>query len=732
MSLRGQRTVRPQAAESAFSAPKGLDALMKPKSIAVVGASTRSSRGTKVVVNLKSLGFPGGIYPINPKYDSILDLKCYPSVQEISSSVDCIVVAIPAESAVKVLAEAFDSGVRAAVVLSGGFGEGEQVGAERVAVLRELSDAGMRICGPNCYGILNVHDRASAFSGDIPRPLVEGGIGLVSQSGGFTNVITEPLMEQRNLGFSYLISCGNQLGVTIEDYIEFLVEDEGTKVIVVFAEGLRKPGALRRIAPRASELGKPIIMLTTGRSESGRSAARSHTGALAGNPEILAALLSRAGVIQVQSLDELLDMVCLLAVTKQPPPLESSVVVVTGNGGEGSHTADAACDAGLSLPAPSKRTVSALREILPEFGAAANPIDGTGAMFEDETVFPRLLEAALKDDAAMVAVNFRTPIPKRPEWAPFRRFAEGAARSDHHHKLLVGYTSTAAGVLDEVVVESLQAAGIPLLAGPRMGMQTLARYYEYGRAIARLRTEDLQLSTTAPAPPESLLPEGVEQLTFTEAAALLDYFDIEVPPFEVVRSVTDAVTAAERLGFPVAIKIDSRELPHKSDIGAVFLDCETPDDVLKAFNGVVGATETMRPDLLPCDVLVQSMVPLGTEIILGIIRDRAMGPAVVLGLGGIFTEILDEAIVEVPPITPETAERMVHRSRVGALLSGQRGREAADIPAVIELLVKLGELATTLDGHLEGLDLNPVIVGAKGSGIAIVDVMVQLDTGKGQ
>ncbi len=324
--------------------------LLNPRRVAVVGASQRMARGTRVVANLQRFGYAGEVYPINPKYDEVLGFRCYPDLAATPEPADSVVIAIPAEQVLPVVEQAADAGVRGVVILSSGFSEAGEAGRARHAALERLSrERRLPICGPNCYGVFNIHTRASTFSGDMPENLVAGHVALISQSGGFSTTIAIPLMRGRGIGFSHIISCGNQAGTTIEDYLEYLVEDERTRVIAAFVEGFKQPAKLRVVAARAAEQRKPLVVMKVGRSENARQATLAHTGSLAGTPEIIEATLRQSGIVQVFSLNEMIETVALLAGAVDYYG-GWRTAVLTGSGGECGHVADAAAHVGIDLP----------------------------------------------------------------------------------------------------------------------------------------------------------------------------------------------------------------------------------------------------------------------------------------------------------------------------------------------------------------------------------------------
>lgn len=698
-----------------------MDALMNPKSIAVVGASRRMARGTRVLVNLKQTNWAGTAYAINPRYDDVEGFACYPSVSAVPGQVECVVVAVPADRVPDVLDDAFAAGTRAAVILSSGFGEGGHADAERVRRLRDLAARGMRICGPNCYGILNVRTGAAPFSGGV-APLLPGPVGLVSQSGGFSNVIASPLMTDRAIGFSFLVSCGNQIGIGVERYLEYLVEDAGTAVVAAFVEGFHEPERLGRIAERARQLDKPVIVLKSGRSAAGKAAALSHTGSLAGSTEILTALLRRHGYVQVEGIDELCEAICLFTVLKNRRPFTREMVVISGSGGEASHVADAADTAGLSLASLADSTRARLEAVLPEFGSGANPVDGTGAMFENPEVFPELLDAVLADpQGGVVAVNLDGRQP-RPGYAPMRVFATAVAKAaETSDKVIVTYGTSALGAVDPDLVATLHAAGVPYLAGTQRAVRAIAALQEH-RDYCERAASAAASGPVAPAPRRDL-PGGV--LPFMTARELLVSFGVPVVRTELAATSDAAVAAAGRLGYPVAVKIEAAGLTHKSDAGCVALGCADADAVRRAFDTVVANARRAGASGIE-GVLVQPMSHRAVETFAGVMCDPLLGPAVLFGLGGIFVEIMRDTVTEVPPLGLEQARDMVLAIRGRQILQGARGQAPADVEAIARALVGLGDFAVAYRDRLVSVDVNPLLVGPVGSGALAVDALVQL------
>ena len=701
-----------------------LGPLMKPASIAVVGASQRMSRATRVVANLQRFGYAGRIFPINPKYAEVLGVPCYPDLASTPEPADSVVVAIPAEQVPAVLTAAVDCGVRAAVVLSSGFAEAGAPGRQRQAELERLAtERGLLICGPNCYGVFNIRLGAATFSADLVEPLRPGAVGVVSQSGGFSHAIGEYLMQQRAVGLSYIVSCGNQAGVTVEDYIAFLVEDDDTAVIGAFVEGFKKPEAFRRAAAHARALGKPIVVLKVGRSENARQAMLAHTGSLAGTPEIIEAMLRQSGIVQVSSLNEMIDTLTLLAAARTYTPRAWKVGILSGLGGECGRAADAADRAGVELPPLSAASVDTLKTFMPDFGNPRNPLDGTGAMYEDASLFPRLFDVMLRDEAVdVVAVNLRVNVPRPGGGAPSRPFSRAMidTLANNPGRLVLAFSSFAGGDLDQEVVRPLADAGVPFLESTETTMLALRHAREHRRFLDRAEP----VAPSAPAGRPRARLSGT--LGATEAMALLSEFGVPVVASIAAKDAAAAAVAADRVGYPVVLKIDSPDIAHKTDVGGVRVGLGDAAAVRAAFGAMLDEVRRRAPAARLDGALVQRMIPGGREMILGVKTDPLFGPAVLCGLRGVFVEQLRDVALRLPPIGPADAAAMIAELRGAAILSGARGRAPADTRALADAIVRVAALADAHRDSLRALDINPLLVLDEGRGVVAVDWLIEL------
>jgi len=688
-------------------------ALLDPKAIAVVGASPRPGPSSRVIANLRDAGFKGGIYPVNPRYPDVLGYKCFASVAELPEEVDCLVVAVAAGTACDVLEAGHARGIPAAVVLSAGFGEGGTLDAHAERV-RAVADKGMAICGPNCFGIINVRSGAAAFSGVAPKAMAPGNVALVSQSGSLGNFAFGPLVRDRKLGFSHFISCGNQIGTTVEDYVDVLVDDPDVSVIACVIEALKKPGKLMRAAQRAHAQKKSLVLFQVGTSATGQVMIRSHTGALAGNTEILRAFLRRCGVVQADSYDQFVEIIELLANAPFDTTLGDEVILVSGSGGSAAVAADCLDAAGMTLATLDAATSTRLRTILPEFAGVSNPIDATGVVYDDPALLPALFEAIFAQPGRPIIAGTVNVAPVDR----LRRIAGAiadAARTSG--RTVIAYQSSPLGPMDEEIVRTLHAANVPLLLGIQNAMGALKQLKQ--------RRDFALRAASQPAGGASAIARSNEPMPqdFVSARQALAAAGIPVVEAALAASAQTAAGIMRKLGQPVALKAEAPGLLHKSDLGCVKLNCKTEDEVIAGYEAVVANAKAAG--FTPDGVLMQPMVSGVAECFAGIIDDPLFGPAIVFGLGGIFVELLRETVTAMAPLTTDEALRMIRGVKGAQILAGARGRPEGDVAALADCLVNLSRFAAANAGRFRALDLNPIIVKPKGEGVVAVDIAIE-------
>jgi acetate---CoA ligase (ADP-forming) len=720
--------------DTTYAVPwRDLSPLMNPRSVAIVGASrrgvsalNREPRGNRVIRNLKSFGYPGEIIAVNPKYSEVMDCPCFPDIGAIPKPVDCVVLAVPGRHVPDLLDSAADAGVRAAVVFSAGFAEIGAEGRARQDRLENLSrERGFLICGPNCYGVLNVYGKTTLFASTIPAGFLSGPVALVSQSGGLSTTIANALMLNRRVGLSYIVSCGNQAGATVEEYFNYFVEDDNTRVIAGFVEGFKRPQNLLEVARKAAARQKPLIILKGGRSEVSQRAAATHSGSLAGAAEVIDAAFRQHGIVSVRSLNELMDSISVFSCENFVTRYRGGrrVGVLSGSGGECTLVSDAAAGVGIEIPELAEETKSQLREAVADFGNMNNPLDGTGAMYDDERIFPRLLQALIDDrNIDVVTINLEANDPRPKELKSGNRFAsaiENAAAASR--KPIACFSSIVGGPVDPEILLPLRAAGVPLMEGAECAMTTIRNLADYF-GFQRNDRADAAIETTTPTskkPPSGIMP--------AEAAfRLFEEFGIPVAPMRLTRSAEEAVSAAERMGLPVALKVQSADIPHKSDVGAVALLLDNPGAVREAHARILREAARRAPGARIDGVIVQRMAGEGVEMILGVKRDPLFGAVVLCGFGGTLVEVLKDVAVGIPPLSRDQARDMVLRLRGVAILGGVRGKPPADTDALCEAMVGVSRLASSLGERLAGLDINPLVVLPKGHGVVAVDALIQI------
>ena len=699
---------------------EAMRSLLDPKAVAVVGASQRRGRGTNVVANLRDCGFAGEIFAVNPRYQDVLGYQCFPSVSDLPASVDCLVVAVAADAACDILEEAHARGIPAAIVLAAGFGEGGH-GHARAARLRSLADQGMCICGPNCFGLISVKAGFAAYSGPLARPLRAGPVAIVSQSGGLGANVFAPLMTDRALGFSHFVSCGNQIGATVEDYIAYFIDDPDITVVAAVVEELKNPQKLIGLAAKANARRKSLVLFQAGRSAAGRIMVQSHTGALAGNAEILAAFLRRCGIVQVERYDEFVETVELFAIAPRDETVGSELVVISGSGGGAAIAADALHDAGAALASLHPTTKERIASVLPEFGSITNPIDGTGAIYDDPELLPKIVDAILTDPARPVIAASVAAKPAGNE--TMRRFARtfaDAARASGRTVVAYQYTPLG-GPLDSEIVKTLHDAQVPLLLGISNAMGALKhlplRRDYWMRAAA---------TTEAPEQPGSRLESGrggdPSRWDFLTARQALVASGVPVVDAALAHSEDEAVALLRRFNTAVAVKAEAPGLLHKSDLGCVRLGCRGRAG--GRAKPISGRPKCTQGRFRGPGVLIQPMIKGVAEAYAGIIDDPLFGPAICFGLGGVFVEILDDTATEMAPLTHDGALAMIQRIKGAPLLEGARGREPrrrrcsrdpAGRPRTISRSRTAGASARSTS--------IPIIVGK--SGVVAVDIAIE-------
>lgn len=706
-----------------------LRALFEPRSIAVVGASDDPARiGGRPLAGCRALGFAGPLYPVNPARATVQGLRAYPSLAAIGAAVDLAVIALPARLCVEAIEACADAGVQAAVVLSAGFAEVDAQGAAWQAAMRAVARrSGMRIVGPNCMGLLNPrHGVVASFTALIDAAGdVGGAISVVSQSGAFGSHCLA-LMRERGLGVDLWVTTGNQVDVDVADCIDHLAHSPRTRVIAVCLEGVADGPRFVAALATARARRVPVVILKLGRSEVGQAAAATHTASLSGAAAVFDAVADEFGVHLAHTVDELFDVAYACSFARFPQRPE--VGLITTSGGAGVLMADAAAAAGLAVPALPAPTQARLRELVP-FASPRNPLDVTGQFINDATAVQPMFETLLRDGGFPATVCYVGSAGVLP--ALMERLSTGfeaVARANPGHLFVLSM------IASPEVRRRYEAMGYLVFEDPSRAVASVAALARLGAALrapesasaaiddavgAGARAGDWRtaLACAAPAVAGAVLDEAASK-------ALLRAAGVPFLPEVVARDAAAAAQAASRFGVPVAMKVLAAGVPHKSDAGGVLLDVQGAAEAAAAFTRIVSSVRRAAPDAAIEGVLVAPMAGGGTEMIVGCTHDPVFGPIVLVGFGGIFVEMLAATALRRAPFGTDEARRMIESLPGAAILRGARGRPAADVHALAQLLAALSRFAAANAGWLASVDLNPVLVRAQG--VVALDALVAL------
>lgn len=692
--------------------------VLAPTSIAVVGATERSTIARSTIDNCGRLGYQGAIYPVHPRNEQMLGLRCYPNLASLPEVPDCAMIALGAERAVDAVDEAAALGVASVVLPAGGFAERGTAGVERQRRIVAAARAhGLRVIGPNCMGVISAPDRAAVYIGTIARPLSAGNVSVVAQSGSVAHLI----VNVAEIPLARVFSSGNEAVLTTCDYLDYLLEDDQTEVIMLYLEAHREPRRLLSLAERALDAGKPLVALALGRSPRAQAMAQAHSGALATSHRRLTAALRSRGVILCDDMDEWL--VTAELASRGHRPRGAGVGAVTVSGGEAGYLLDLAGDCGVQFPPLSAPLQQRLAARFPDFQDWINPSDGWDKGPWEE-VIPAML-AALADEPAVdvLVAAIDVPAAQGPREVDYtteigRSLGEHAARTG---KPAV-YLSLGGGALDDRVRAGLSDYRIPVVGGGRWGLRAIAHLAAY--------TRDRDQCGHVDQPPPGFVTAELERLAAGLPAGPADeeisrrVLAAAGLPLVAAAEVSDeaaALAAAERLGGPAVLKAVIPGVAHTSDVGAVALRLAAPDEVRSAARRLLTLCDRLA---VPRRLLVSPYLEPAAEVICGITGDPDWGPFVVLGLGGVLAEALDEVVIAAAPLRHGQAVELLAAGRLARVLSSPR--RPADVSALVEMLRRLSWLAAylwRLDPTL-AVDLNPVMVMAPGQGAWAADALI--------
>ncbi|GAB4414518.1 MAG: bifunctional acetate--CoA ligase family protein/GNAT family N-acetyltransferase [Bacteroidia bacterium] len=697
-----------------------LDKIFSPKTVAVIGASnTEGSVGLALMKNLIGSGYTGTIYPINIKQKSVLGVRCYPSIDQIPDKVDLAVIATPSKTIPELVRDCGEAGVGGLLILSAGFLEVGEEGNKMAAEMLEIARSyGMRIIGPNCLGLINPRMRLNAsFAGRMALP---GNIAFISQSGALCTAILDWAAEQ-NVGFSHFVSIGSMIDVGFHDLIDYFGNDSRTSCILIYMESLTHARQFMGAA-RAFARTKPIIVLKSGKSEEGSKVALSHTGTLAGNDAAFNAAFKRAGILRVERISQMFNLAQALSMQKRPRG--KRLAIVTNAGGPGVLATDYLIQNGGELALFSATTFGKLNEILPPAWSHRDPVDVLGDASPER--YREAIKTCLADENVDGLLTIFTP--------------QAITNPDDVARELIDLAKNAnktmlASWLGEIDVaharDMLDEGGIPNYRYPESAVDAFLKMHNYNEAIKTLSeipsTTPLQFSPNTAAAREiirEIADTGRMALTENEAKRLLKAYDMPVLDTRLATTADEAASMGEELGFPVAMKIVSPDIQHKTDVGGVRLNIRTAGEARQAYRHIIEAAATARPDAQLHGVLVEPMVGRQYELLIGSKKDPIFGPVIVFGMGGVAVEVFKDLHMGLPPLNMNLALKIIEETKIYKLLKGYRGMAGVDITAIQFLLYKFAYLVMDFP-EIKEIDINPFVVDEKGG--VVLDAKVILD-----
>ena len=712
-----------------------LERILNAESVAIVGASkNETKRGFQSIRTLLDENYGGRIYPVNPKEKTILGFKCYKKVADIEGTVDVALVATPAVTLPAVLEDCGQKGVKGAVVLAGGFGEigagGRKLEEEMVAVAKKHN---IRLIGPNTSGMINLHERLNLVGlKDAPS----GDIALLTQSGNMAlTLITEAKIKSRK-GFSYYVGVGNEADIKFHEYLEFFRQEPNTKAILMYVEGLRNGREFLQQAQKTT-LEKPVILLKSGRTSTGKKSAGSHTGALAGISEVAKGAFKRAGIITIENSDELFPVAETLS--SLPPIKNSSVAILADGGGHATIAADLLTDLGIELPELTEKTQQNLKKILPAAASVPNPVDVAGGTDADPSIFADCADIILKDPNVGgllivglfggYGIRFAKSLSLMEEDAAHRM---GKMVKSRHKPIVLHslYTSEKPHALD-----LLRYYNIPVFDSLDVAVKCISELAEYGDYLKSYHPKySFALNWGSKAKPEgeaiiqSVREDGRRSLLEIEAKRLFALHGAPVSGDLLAQSADEAAAIAAKAGGDVVLKIVSPDILHKSDAGGVRVKLHTQKEVRRAYKEIIQNARHYYPEADIRGVLVSPMAAEGVEVIIGTKYDDQFGPIIMYGLGGIMVEVLKDVAFRVIPLTPTGARKMIEETKSYPILNGARGKPPLDKKAIAKLLMLCSEIVIAYPA-IQEMDLNPVIVHQKDTTIVDARIILKADGG---
>jgi acetyltransferase len=693
------------------------DKLCYPSSIAVIGASQNPDKvGYAVLKNIINGGFTGEIYPINPKSNEILGKKCYKSIKDISNQIDCAVIVVKRDQVIDVLNECVEKSIKAVILITAGFAETGQEGKNLQQKIAQIArEANITLLGPNCLGLINPwHKLNASFGQDLGR---SGNIAFVSQSGALITAIQD-IAASNNIGFSILFSIGNKAVLDEVMIFDYLKNDSNTKVIAAYLEDISHGQEFMRLAERISKQ-KPLVILKAGRTQAGARAASSHTGSLAGADVAYNCAFERTGVIRVDSIEQLFDVSTALAY--QPLPAGERIAIVTNAGGPGIMMSDALELCGLSVASLDEETTKKLKQILPDAASVKNPVDVLGDAKGDR--YGKALEILFASSSVDGIIVILTPQKMTDDVETAKEIIRV---SRQYNKPILACFMGADIVSKGVAI--LRENNIPQYAIPERAAKTMKELVDYARYKSQsLRMVDRFAVNKNPVIKilRSYRYKNIYEIGEYDSKVILKAYNFDVPNGILAASLADAVRFASEVGFPLAMKISSPDILHKSDVGGVRIGLTSISAVEDAYELMMLRIKRKMPEARIRGVLLEKMAIGGKEVILGMKRDPQFGPMLMFGLGGIFVEVLKDVTFNLAPVTEQECRKMIESVKTFRILKGVRGEKPVDIDAIVVNIQKLSQLVMDFP-EIEEVDINPLKVGNEGDGALVVDARIIL------
>jgi len=710
-----------------------LDAIFSPESVAIVGASNTPGKvGHDIFANILRGGYTGTIYPVNPKARSILSVKAYPTISDIPDPVDLAIIILPPEASLAAVEESVRKGIKGIVIVSAGFrevgGEGLEIENRIVSICK---NAGIRLVGPNCLGVINPVASVSlnaSFSARMPAP---GNISFISQSGALCTAVLD-FAADRNIGFSKFISIGNKADVDELDLLQYLHEDMDTAVIMLYLEELKRGTEFISIVKEITSgfRSTPVLVIKSGRTREGARAAASHTGALAGTEAVYEAIFRQAGILRVDSIDELFDYANAFSYKQESAlgkqirkmPAGNRVAIVTNAGGPGILATDMTVSSDLELAKFQKETIEELANHLPSAANLQNPVDIIGDASQER--YENALRTVIKDEGVDGALVILTPQSMTNALATAEAIVR-VARGSRKPILccFMGIIDVSAGV------KYLQEHGYPVYRFPENAAKAFGALYRYARWLHREHLAQFDLTHDREGAARVIaqyLAAGKTRLGEIDSIELLKCYGFPVLSAQLAKNGEEAAEVAENITFPVVMKIVSPQILHKTDAGGVVIGIKNKEEARTAFNDIVQGAKKFNPDAVIDGVMVEKMADRGGEIILGMSRS-SFGPLLMFGLGGIFVEVFQDVVFRLGAIGRNEARRMIREIKGYKLLDGFRGRPKSDIEALERAVVSLSDMAAN-HPEIKEMDINPLLVHPAGQGITVADCRIILET----